>query len=151
MAETKIRVEIKDREWAEFVFHISDSGVVQDCQVKARGCLPLTDAVRKAAKRFHGQNVKDLEWSESQEHWDQFILEVIAKLKGLYVPPYTEDELCHCRKVPTQKVVEAIMIGAHTPEKVTLWTGASTGCGTCRPQVEELIKFRVAQKCQKKA
>lgn len=67
--------------------------------------------------------------------------EVILRARGEWNPPYEEEELCHCRAIPLKKVEDAIRAGAHTSEKVSRWTSASTACGTCRPDVEALLKY----------
>lgn len=145
--EQKIKVEVKDREWLEFNFQI-EQGRIKSAKVLAQGCLPLIHAAQKAAQSFEGQNVSDLKWAQTDEHWDQMILEAISRLQGCYELPYKEAELCHCRKVPTAVVNDAILLGAHTPEKVKAWTGASGGCGTCRSDVTNMIEFRTLKKCQ---
>jgi len=61
--------------------------------------------------------------------------------RGEWNPPYTHEEICHCRAVPTREVEKAIIMGAHTPQKVSRWTSASTACGTCRPDVEKMISY----------
>jgi bacterioferritin-associated ferredoxin len=68
--------------------------------------------------------------------------EALLKLKDQWDYPYKERELCHCRAVATSLVDEAIVYGAHTPEAVSRLTSASTSCGSCRPDVEEMIRYR---------
>ena len=69
--------------------------------------------------------------------------EVLLKAQGRWEYPYAHEELCHCRVVQTQTVDRAIVTGAHTPEEVSRQTSASTACGTCRPDVEKILKFRL--------
>ncbi len=71
--------------------------------------------------------------------------EALLKLKGEWNYPYTEEELCHCRAVPTAVVDQAICTGAHTTRQVSERTSASTACGTCRPDVEAILKFRLGK------
>lgn len=68
--------------------------------------------------------------------------EVILKAQGRWQYPYEEEELCHCRAVPTKVVDSAILQGATRPELVSRWTSASTACGTCRKNVEAIIAYR---------
>ena len=72
--------------------------------------------------------------------------EVILKAKGLWKFPYEQEELCHCRAVPTAVVDQAICVGAHTPRKVSQQTSASTACGTCSTDVEAIIEYRLGKK-----
>lgn len=67
--------------------------------------------------------------------------EALLKAKKQWQPPYQEDELCHCRMIATERVHLAILVGAHTPEKVSEQTSASTACGTCRPNVESMLNY----------
>lgn len=71
--------------------------------------------------------------------------EVILKAQGGWNYPYQEKELCHCRAVPTEIVDCAILTGAHDSETVSRLTSASTACGTCRPDVEALIAYRLGE------
>lgn len=76
-------------------------------------------------------------------HASLLIREFIAKACGLWNVVYDHDELCHCRLVRTEVVEQAILAGAHTSEKVSLWTSASTACGTCRMDVEAILAERL--------
>jgi bacterioferritin-associated ferredoxin len=69
--------------------------------------------------------------------------EAILKIRGEWDFPYKEEELCHCRAVLTAVVDQAICAGAHAARKVSEVTSASTACGTCRPDVEAILKFRL--------
>ena len=57
----------------------------------------------------------------------------VLKARDEWKPTFTDEEICHCRFVPLAVVDAAIVAGAHTAEKVSAWTSASTACGT-RPQ-----------------
>lgn len=74
---------------------------------------------------------------------DIMLREMVLKLKGQWAPPYTESEICHCRVVATELVDLAICTGAHTSRQVSELTSASTSCGTCRPDVEAMIRYRL--------
>jgi len=50
-----------------------------------------------------------------------------------------EKDLCRCKKVSFETVVEAIKSGADTVEKVGEETGAGTGCGGCKSLIENEI------------
>ncbi len=66
--------------------------------------------------------------------------ELILKARDEWVEPYADEEICHCRSVPTKVVHQAIMCGAHSPEAVSRWTSASTSCGNCRKDVIAMLK-----------
>jgi bacterioferritin-associated ferredoxin len=136
------RAEIPDREWIELEANIDESGVIQSVSFRAWGCHHLIETGAEAVKQFTNANLKDLKWDGS-DHWNLLLSEVILRLQDQFTLPIADDELCHCRKIPTQKVDNAIVLGAQTPEKVRAWTSASSGCGTCRPNVEKLISYRL--------
>ena len=69
------------------------------------------------------------------------LFKFIQKVKRMWNLPYTHEELCHCRLVPTEKVTCAIEQGAKTVSEIARVTMAGTGCGTCRSDSEELLAF----------
>ena len=80
---------------------------------------------------------------KGNSHSDLLLRELILKARGEWNFPYKEDELCHCRAVTTKRIDQSIIAGAHTMEQIRKATSASTGCGTCWPQIEKIIKYRV--------
>ena len=138
----KGRAEISHREWVEFEARITKEGQIQSLQWKAWGCHNLIETARQAASHFASGKLEDLKW-DGANHWDLLVSEAFERIKGPFRVPVDDPETCHCRKIPTAKVDEAIILGAHTPERVTAWTAASSGCGTCRPVVEKIIAFRL--------
>jgi len=76
-----------------------------------------------------------------------FILnEFILKIKGQYKPIYQHEELCHCRTISTEKVLNVIKDGCHTISEVSRATMAGTGCGSCHKDIDNLIE----QVCHRK-
>jgi bacterioferritin-associated ferredoxin len=138
----KARAQLAHREWVEFQIDMESDGRIVDVQWRAWGCHDLLTTASRAAEKMKGQNLDKLFWS-GVEHGDLLIREALDRLRGNFKLPIDDPETCHCRKIPTATVDEAIVLGAHTPEKVTNWTLASTGCGTCRPDVEKLIAYRL--------
>lgn len=55
--------------------------------------------------------------------------------------PYTDFELCHCRVIPTQKVIQAIWYGAKTTDDIARTSSAGTACGTCRNDSQKLLEY----------
>ena len=76
-------------------------------------------------------------------HADILVRELILKIQGKWKFPLEQLELCHCRVIATEVVDQAIIAGAHTLEQVRRWTSANTACGTCKPEIETLFKFRL--------
>jgi bacterioferritin-associated ferredoxin len=48
--------------------------------------------------------------------------------------------LCHCKGVSDKSVRRAIQCGASSVRDVARTCGAGTGCGGCRPLIQELIR-----------
>lgn len=131
-----IRVTLGERDCLELYFEGSR------CGVKASGCHALLHFIREKAKA-EGNDLQRWTLPTGVTHEELLLKEALLKLKNNWQYPYEHEELCHCRAVATQKVDEAIMMGAHTPEKVSRQTSASTACGTCRPDVEKIIAYRL--------
>lgn len=114
-------------------------------QLRAVGPLAFLESVAKWRAQLKGPVIC---WPlpEGDSSADLLLREAILKAKGQWNPPYQDAEICHCRMVPTQKVVAAIVAGAHTPQQVSRWTSASTACGTCRPDVESLLEYMRGKK-----
>jgi len=87
--------------------------------------------------------VAELRHWQGNSAFELMLREVVEKAKGVWTPPFVESELCHCRMVPTEIVHSAIIGGAHSPTQVSALTNASTQCGTCRPDVQGLLKYRL--------
>ena len=49
--------------------------------------------------------------------------------------------VCHCLKLDKQTVVTAILEGADTVPALERKLNSGTGCGTCIPNIQELIKI----------
>jgi bacterioferritin-associated ferredoxin len=52
--------------------------------------------------------------------------------------------VCHCMRVRSQDIAEAVEAGARTVREVARCTGAGTRCGGCGPLVVELVHEQVA-------
>jgi NAD(P)H-nitrite reductase large subunit len=141
----KAKAEIPQREWLEIEVTLSPQQKIETLTWHAQGCNGLLLAAEKAAEHMKSKTLSKLDWPGTH-HWDLLISEVILRLQGNFKFPLEDQELCHCRKIQAIKIDEAIVMGAHTPEKVKAWTTASSGCGTCRPEVEKLIQFRLKKK-----
>lgn len=88
-------------------------------------------------------SLDSLEVPEGNSMAELVLREAILKAKNQWTYPFSSEELCHCRGISLAIVDEAIVHGAHTPEKVSEQTSASTSCGSCRPDVEDIIAYRL--------
>jgi len=50
-------------------------------------------------------------------------------------------QVCDCNAVSKGDIIEAVMEGARGLHAVCEATRAGTGCGSCRPEVQEIIDF----------
>lgn len=70
--------------------------------------------------------------------------ELILKARGEWNFPYKDEELCHCRAVATAIVDQAVTTGGcRTVSEVSRETSAGTSCGTCRPDIESILSYRL--------
>lgn len=109
------------------------------------GCFELRSLILEL-KKNHGKDPMQWPMPEGSSHSELLLRELLLKLKGQWEFPYKEEELCHCRSVSTQRVDEAIVSGAHSPESVSRRTQASTSCGTCRADVEKILNYRLLRR-----
>lgn len=133
------RAELKGRDLIEIQTADTATGKTQ---IKAMGCTELLSLIRKHQVQF-GKDPQHWPLPSGHTHSELLLKEVLLKARGQWVYPYQHEELCHCRSVTTEKVDQAIVAGAHRPEVVSRQTGASTSCGTCRPDVQKIIDFRL--------
>ena len=112
--------------------------------VDFKGCHDFTQTMLSFKKKF-GPDIHHWPLPNGNSHSEILIRELVLKLKGEWKFPFEEEELCHCRHVSAQAVDEAVINGAHTVELASQWTGCSTACGTCRPDVERIIQLRVVK------
>lgn len=108
------------------------------------GARDLQDKMKRL-KALYGDDPTKWSLVAVENGHDILINEFIMKLKGQFKFCYTHVELCHCRNVETEKVFTNIKDGCFTVEDVSRATKAGTGCGSCRKDIEDLIKqFKVS-------
>lgn len=120
-------------------------------KVTASGCYDFLNAINTLVKL--GPNPEIWPLPEGDSHVDLLLREFIMKVRGEWDFPYKDEETCHCRIIPTSVVDHAIINGAHHTAQVSRETSASTACGTCRPDVQKMIDYRLRghMQAQKKA
>lgn len=137
-----VHAHLPGREEVTLNWSQDKSGQVTEFQLQAIGDLTLLELVSQWRPRIQG-SLKNIKLPQGKNPGAILLREVLLKAKGEWQSPYEAEELCHCRAVPTVVVDQAIVTGAHTPEKVSSLTSASTACGTCRGDVEALIAWRL--------
>lgn len=133
--------QIPQREWITVSGDLDSSKKLQEISIEVFGCHNLVEAGKKLQDMLQKQAVDSIQWPGS-EHWDNLIREVLLRLNQNFKLPYQEEELCHCRTIPTTVVDQAIVLGAQDPDQVKSWTSAGSGCGTCRADVQSIIDYR---------
>ncbi|MBC7371762.1 MAG: (2Fe-2S)-binding protein [Bdellovibrionaceae bacterium] len=129
---TKITVELEGRDRIEVVGE----------KVRFRGCTELTQLMIQM-KKDHGPQIRQWPAPEGDSHSELLLREMVLKLANQWSYPYKEAEVCHCRNVSCKAIDQAIVAGAHTTAVVSRQTSASTACGTCRPDVQQMINYRL--------
>lgn len=97
----------------------------------------------KEKRLLSGSSDFDVLVSPGSDHVSMLIRELILRARNSFELPYKDVELCHCRAVPTEVVDRAIVSGCHTVQSVARMTSAGTSCGTCKPDTESLIAYRL--------
>jgi NAD(P)H-nitrite reductase large subunit len=90
-----------------------------------------------------GRKPEEFELPQENTHPAILLRELLQKMTGGWKFPLAQEELCHCRSIPTHVVDQAIIAGAHDVNTVRRWTSANTACGTCLPEVQTLLDFRL--------
>lgn len=133
--ELPIVAEIKGRDRLEVTS-------LEPFQMTIVGCEKLYDDLKKM-KSQHGVDLNQWPLPMGSSHTELLIKELLLKIKGQWNPIYEHDEVCHCRNVSLESVEQALFLGAQTSEMISKWTMSSTACGTCKPDVEKIIEFRL--------
>lgn len=136
----KIKVELEGRDFIEVE---CENGHVK--KVSMLGCSDFMEMMQRMRRSF-GVDVAKWPLPKGHDHSSLLLKEMILKLRGEWVFPYAHTEICHCRAVTAHRVDQAVIAGAHSTDMVTRQTSASTACGTCRPEVQKIIDYRLGKK-----
>ncbi|MDZ4662643.1 MAG: (2Fe-2S)-binding protein [Pseudomonadota bacterium] len=120
----------------------AESGTITDLKLTAIGCLPFLKLVDEYRSKIKGE-LKSLMVPRLLDHSSLIIRELMLKLKGEWDFPYKEVMLCHCRAISCARVDAAVIFGSRSAEEVAKSTSAGTGCGTCRKDTENIIRYRL--------
>lgn len=104
------------------------------------GCSRVLHLLVEWRPKISG-DIQNIPIPQENDHASILMRQLILIAQNNWMPPYQEQELCHCRAISTERVNMSIIAGAHTPEEVSKKTSASTACGTCRPNVELQIEY----------
>lgn len=144
-----VTVEHLGRDRAELELAM-DGANVKSMAIKASGCRAFLQALatwknavmaEKAGART--TEVLRTHAPKNEKHEAILIRELADRALDRFELPYKDEELCHCRAVPTAIVDRAIVAGCHTVAAVARMTSAGTSCGTCKPDTESIIRHRL--------
>jgi bacterioferritin-associated ferredoxin len=109
------------------------------------GCSKLLKLLGELKTKFGG-DISKWQIPDGESHEFLLVRELVLRVRGEWKFPYEHAELCHCRNIPARNVDQAIISGAHSTDVVSRRTSASTACGTCRPNVQKIIDYRLGKK-----
>lgn len=136
----QIHLEIPGREELHLAIRTNKQGEILESSLIGVGSCEFLSDLKETRKLLKGRllDVKPLVGRSTSR---LLLREALLRAQEKWQLPYLEDELCHCRMVATEKVLQAIRVGAHTTDDVSAQTSASTACGTCRPNVQDLLDY----------
>ncbi len=129
------------REQLEITLEIEDSAITH-VDMKCVGCLPFLEMSQSMKTKLNG-SIADLTAPTGTDHASMIWRQIISEIQEEWQLPVPQEELCHCRKVSTQRVDRAVVFGAHTIDEVRKRTSANTGCGTCKDDLMQIINHRL--------
>ncbi len=122
-----------------------EAGEIQSVEMKSKGCMDFLLLSQKMKSKLIGA-ISDLLPPTGADHSSIIWREMVARIQDTWSLPVEHAELCHCRKISTEKVDRSIVYGAHSVEEVRNRTSANTGCGTCKEDVQAMINNRLKVK-----
>jgi bacterioferritin-associated ferredoxin len=121
------------------------NGEISSAKLTGRGCPEFLKLMQTWRLKLNGP-LNAVEIPSGASHSEMLLREALLKAKGEWNFPYLDEELCHCRAIATAKVDAAIVGGCRTVGAVARETSAGTSCGSCRPDTEAIIHFRLNAK-----
>lgn len=97
-------------------------------------------------KAVYGNDPKQWPIQPVRDSVDILINEFVLKAQGQYHISYPHEEMCHCRTVPTEMVIQSIKQDCSSVKEISRATKAGTGCGTCVPNLKILLAEILNQK-----
>ena len=139
----KIHINFKGREELELILVLNEKKCILKATLRGVGDSYFLNLIENWRQKLKGP-LENLPLPIENDSPSLILREALLKAKGQWKDPYQKEKLCNCRNVLTQEIEKAIVSGgARTPEDVSLFTSASTGCGTCRVHVEKILAHRL--------
>lgn len=149
----QVEVLFLGRDRVTATFELDAATAIQSIAFSGSGCSAFMAALEElkarimalpqGVRRLSGSQEFDRLVSASHDHVAILLRELVLRARDQFALPYRDVELCHCRAVPTEVVDRAIISGCHSVQSVARMTSAGTSCGTCKPDTESLIAYRL--------
>ena len=125
-----------------FTSGVSTAKEVTDISGRGVGMDVVKKEVEKLRKKLSDRDSarEYLKTLVNKDSNSLLLKELLQKYLGEWQPSYTEKELCHCRAVDTDLVIDSIYLGANDIEKIGKMCSAGTSCGTCQPDSLNLLQ-----------
>lgn len=131
-------IQIQNRDELELKIELDPNGEILEAELTGIGGPELLEVIKDWRIKLKG-NIGTLSMPSSSHYADLMMKSLLQRAQGKWATQMPDHEVCHCRAVSLQKIENAILAGAQTPEKISRWTQASTQCGTCRKDVIEIL------------
>lgn len=109
------------------------------------GCTQFETEVKKFMTNLLDKGIEKVATPSGSDHSAILLRELLYKIKDQWDFPYTDEELCHCRKIPTFEVDQAVIAGTHDLKGIGIECSAGITCGSCQPDIEKIIAFRLKE------
>jgi NAD(P)H-nitrite reductase large subunit len=137
-----INLSLPQREELSLSFEVDSQDKIVTVNLQGKGSLSYLRFLQTWREKFLGQNFQNIELPDGDSTSEMLLREACLKVCDDWKPPYQDEIFCHCRGIPSTAIDLAVLSGADSLPKVRRATSASTGCGTCGPDVERWIQFR---------
>ncbi|MBY0553544.1 (2Fe-2S)-binding protein [bacterium] len=111
-------------------------------RVKATGPLSLLNLIQNKIQQQGSQPEK---WSllSNVTNGDEAMLNNFISKMQTSETSQEHDEICHCRMVGREKIEQSIFQGSFSREEISRTTLAGTGCGSCRNDIDKILKNNI--------
>lgn len=141
----QFEVSLSSRDRLQLSIEVDAEGLIVSSKLSGTGCSEMLELLQSTRPQLSGQ-LSEVPLPSGAGHAAILMRELLLRAKGQWNFPYQEEELCHCRAISTRKVDDAIIGGCHSVDAVKRATSASTSCGTCRWDIESILKCRLAER-----
>lgn len=138
-----LQVSLPGRDSLELKLETANGNILT-AKLTGRGCTEFLKLLQTWRPKLTGALLA-VEIPRGNSHGEILLREALLKARGEWKFPYAEEELCHCRAIATGKVDAAIIGGCRSVRAIARETSAGTSCGSCRPDTETIINYRLSK------